>query len=249
MMRTDHIFVIGAQKCGTSSIFETLRRHPAVTSAVDPESGRVIKEPNFFSAPNWSKGFAWYSALFPDTSRVALDATPEYMTHPHAISMMARMFPQCRVIVTLRDPVQRALSAYNHYMQMLPETESWDWKCPGQSFDLNVISELDSPFESWRGLIGRGDYASQLQNIRQHVPADRIFVMALEEWAIEPRTWLNLLVAFLNLPSAKLTALHLHRRKPSFKTCSLEVMERMRNHFQPLNECLFKMLGRRISQW
>jgi hypothetical protein len=73
-----------------------------------------------------------------------LDATPQYLVSLNKHKSMAKAFPDARIVISLRNPVDRAYSQYNHYMQMLPKTEDWDWQAPGGSFADNVYPELDA---------------------------------------------------------------------------------------------------------
>jgi hypothetical protein len=108
------LFLIGAQKAGTTSLAFLLNQHPDIAVS-DP------KEPGFFG-PHFGRGWDWYRGCFPQTlPRVLLDASTGYTMAalldgedarvPQRIKASA---PDARFIYVLRDPVERTISAYWH---------------------------------------------------------------------------------------------------------------------------------------
>ena len=110
-----HFAVVGAQKCGTTALRRFLAAHP--------EIGMCPDEMHLFDAPDYSP--CWTSAHIDQRYRSALGArcdaalrgecTPAYMFMPGVPAQLARYNPGLKLIVLLRDPVQRAISAY--YME------------------------------------------------------------------------------------------------------------------------------------
>ena len=109
-VRPDFI-VIGAMKCGTSTVCAYLEDHPNVFMV--PNS-----EPNFFSRDvNFSKGAAWYSALFQSrTNEVICGEGSNSYSHctnfPHAASRMASYNPKLKIVYLVRHPLERIISAW-----------------------------------------------------------------------------------------------------------------------------------------
>lgn len=108
--------VVGAQRCGTTSLFRALIAHPQIAR---PTFHKGI---NYFDL-NYTRGLDWYRGHFPidrrhqpgeDGSLVYFEASGYYVYHPFAMERMARDLPGVRVVVMLRDPVERAYSAYEH---------------------------------------------------------------------------------------------------------------------------------------
>ena len=128
-MRALPDFIIaGAQKCGTSSMHQYLTQHPRLLAG-------SIKEIHFFDGgldPVWDKyaeGEALYRSYFPLRSTVrqkralCFEASPDYMFNPAAAERMARMVPDAKIVVLLRDPVERAISHYFHELRRGRESE------------------------------------------------------------------------------------------------------------------------------
>jgi hypothetical protein len=116
--------IIGAHKCGTTSLYHSLTRHPHV-------EGAATKELEFFNR-HFDKGIEWYRRCFPrprwkDGRRsITGEATPYYLFHPHAAKRMAEVVPRARMIVLLRNPVDRAYSHYHHRTRLGRETRSFE---------------------------------------------------------------------------------------------------------------------------
>lgn len=124
------IFLAGAAKSGTTSLYQVLRRHPEICCP-------IVKEPNFFSnlgksedivgpgAGPGDKGTVWtdtpakYRSLFrvEPQHRFLLDASVSYLYSSKAAAYMAAAHPDAKVIIVLRNPVDRAFSHYKHLVR------------------------------------------------------------------------------------------------------------------------------------
>ncbi|WP_158222774.1 sulfotransferase family protein [Rhodopirellula sp. MGV] len=208
-----HAMIVGAQKCGTSTLHRALIQHPEIHSAVDPDTGHQRKEMHFFTG-NWSRGLEWYRSHFTGTG-ISLDSTPEYICGRQPVERMTSSFPNAKYIVSLRDPVQRAISHYRHYSDVLPRSERWDWRRPGGDLAANISAELRNPFEEYRGLLRRGLYAEQLLRLYARIPASQIQVVFLEEWSASPEESLSEIQRFLGLDPISLEMRHQNQRRPT----------------------------------
>lgn len=181
--------LIGAQRCGTTSLFRALMDHPAVLPPVHH------KGVNYFDV-GYHHGPNWYQGHFPTRSVAALrtrgshqapvtfEASGYYLYHPHAAVRLAADLPGVKVVVMLRDPVERAFSAYKHEIGRGFETESFDRAL--QLEDERVQPELDRMLEdpTYRSFAHRhhsyrrrGYYAEQLQRFQEALGLERVHVM------------------------------------------------------------------------
>jgi hypothetical protein len=111
--------IVGAQKAGTTSLYADLAAQPDVLPAAS-------KEVHFFDTCDWERGPGAYRAYFPMRARIRLrswlrrrpsltgEASPYYLYHPLAAERLAATVPAAKVIILLRDPVERTLSHYWH---------------------------------------------------------------------------------------------------------------------------------------
>ena len=120
--------IAGAQRCGTTSLYRALSQHPAVVKAV------LHKGVHYFDV-GYHHGPGWYLGHFPlqatgrraaGDAAMTFESSPYYLFHPLAAGRIARDLPGVRVIVLIRDPVERAYSAHAHELARGYETGTFE---------------------------------------------------------------------------------------------------------------------------
>ena len=206
-----NFIVIGAQKSGTSSMFSYLRQHPQI---VRP----IFKEPYFFDR-NYHRGLGWYGCNFP--SRRAIDrlndrfgrphltfeATATYVFDENVPARIARDLKTRKFILLLRNPVERAISAYWHARRMGIETRSLaeameSDRCRYHEEELGESGRASAPGSAPRrpSYLRRGIYheaVSRWQSVFS--PAD-LLVLQSETMFADPATVMEQVFAFLDIP-------------------------------------------------
>jgi len=181
--------IAGAERCGTTSMFAVLRQHPAVFNGTLPR-----KEVHYFDN-KYGRGLAWYRCHFPLTLRarlaargagtpVAFEATANYMFHPLAPGRIHRDLPGARLLVMVRDPVERAYSAHAHQVGFGHETESFeraleleDSRLEGEAERIAAEPGYESFAFDHHTYRSRGYYADQLDRLASIFGRDRIHVV------------------------------------------------------------------------
>ncbi len=164
--------IVGAPKCGTTALAESLGQHPGLFI---PER----KELSFFDV-NWERGAGWFASYF-DAARdgqLRCEATPDYFATPIAAERIAETNPTCKLIVLARDPIKRAQS---HYWFR------WNSGRERRSFDQVIADETASPTALAAGYVVRhGMYGQNLDVYRARFGADLIHIVAFDELVREP---------------------------------------------------------------
>ena len=176
-MKPDFI-VIGAQKCGTTTICRELERHPEV--ALFPN-----KETHFFSF-RYGRGLEWYESLFDELEGVVVgEGSPSYTTGEFsalAAERMARDVPAAKLIFIARHPLHRLSSGYVQLFASELEPKSFE-------------EELkQSP-----KLIPASCFHARLEEFRARFPKDAIHVMFLEDLNADYASELARLFKFLGV--------------------------------------------------
>lgn len=146
---------IGAQKAGTSTLFDLLKRHPDLFIPPDKEV------PLFHRSYTEAELAQYLTHHFPAAEvgqRKAGTVTPQYMSSPDTAARLHRSFPYARIIVLLRDPVTRAYSHYRMNIRRGLETRSFSVAVGGQ---LDQPTTLD-PDNEVNTYVQRGLYGSIL---------------------------------------------------------------------------------------
>ncbi|KCV82322.1 sulfotransferase [Actibacterium atlanticum] len=175
-----NLFVLGVQKCGTTSLADLLNDHSQVFIP-------SIKETYFFNVDaNFSKGFDWFSAEFYGVQKAQRakwrgDATPFYLGSKEAIDRIAEYADSdARFIVILRDPVKRAVSAYQHMLRLGHETLSLPEALKKEHERIEEARAKNDRW--WRFAYTKvGLYGEQIAYAQTVLGADRLLVLRQDE--------------------------------------------------------------------
>lgn len=247
--------LVGAQRAGTTSLFRALMSHPLIHSA------NFHKGVNYFDV-NYGRGFAWYQGHFPTAAYlrarsrgvtgapITFEASGYYMFHPCAAERMARHLPDVRILAMLRDPVERAWSAYKHELARGFESESFDRaldleeeRVAGEEARMSADPTYQSFSHRHQAYVRRGQYAEQLERLHRHFPAEHIHVIDSESFFEHPEPTYSGVLDFLGLPKVLPREFDRWNGRPS-APMSAETRARLRAHFSSHDESLARLLGR-----
>jgi len=198
---------IGVQKGGTTTLDRILRHHPAVLM---PQR----KELQFFSH-HYGQGLSWYARQWPADEtdpRLRGEITPYYIFHPYAPQRLQALLPTIRLVILLRDPVERTLSHYFHSCRLGLETLDLEQALEAEAQRLEgAHATLADPERRHRGhqehsYLSRSRYEQQLPIWRACFPADQILTLRSEDLFQRPEAVWARLQTFLNLPAAPFPA-------------------------------------------
>lgn len=183
-----NFLIVGAQKCGTTSLHDILSKHP--------ETGMSnTKEINYFTFDNkYSKGLSYYSSYFNniDSKKIAIgEASPGYICTPGVPERIHQDLGKIKIVIILRDPVRRAFSQYwdnrRHLNEHLTEKQI-------------VSTYLDTEYTpERRGYFSRGVYAHQVEKYFNLFGRNHVQVIILEQLIKNQNELLQKLYSFLGL--------------------------------------------------
>ena len=250
--------IAGAQRCGTTSMYRTLSQHPAVVKAV------LHKGVHYFDM-NYDRGPSWYRAHFPlraagrragriaRAAAITFESSPYYMFHPLAAERIARDLPDVKLLVLVRDPVERAYSAHAHELARGFESEPFeraleleDERLRGEEDRIRQDPYYLSLSHQHHAYLARGRYAEQLDRLERMVGADRIHVVDSGDFFSEPEPVYDGVLKFLGLHSHGYPEFERHNARPR-SPMPAQLRARLDDHFGPFDEKLADWLGRTPS--
>lgn len=262
---------VGAQKGGTTALFNYFSYHPGIVRS-------RIKEINFFNCDaNYSRGISFYHSFFPrrtpfNIGKLTLDITPGYIVNADKTAKRIYDYnPNMRIIILLRDPITRAYSAWQMYRKLCNSDREWFFKwvkrCDatrkedsfvrrpdyfGQSFEKDIADEIE---EMQKGriiempILQLGTYHQYIKYYFDHFPRDQIFITSSEDMKKDTKGELLKIEKFIGLEPHSWTEEEL---KPSFEgkySNGMSESEYMlvKSFYQEHNKALFDLLQRKFE--
>jgi len=239
--------IIGAPKCGTSSLYAYLLQHPRIATA-------VRKEISFFSRL-WDLGPAWYSAHFdaPTADTITGEASTTYLFTPISIGRIKTFVPDVKLIALLRNPAERTISHYHHNVRAKREPLPLDEALEQEEKRIAQAKEaVMHRFKCWHpalpghAYVQRSIYADQLSLWYDAFPFDQILVLQSERLFGRPNETTNRVFEFLGLPTlANLDTTPANMG--AYNNRYPETYGRLQAYFTQSNERLYSLTGRRFD--
>ncbi|MEQ8538033.1 MAG: sulfotransferase domain-containing protein [Coleofasciculus sp. D1-CHI-01] len=212
-------YIIGVQKSGTSSLYECLCKHPGIIH-------RLNKEVHFFNNPsNRNHGINFYKANFSTKynkrkverqigyTPLEGDATP-FFIHPCVPELVYEVTPNAKLILIVRNPIDRALSHYHHNQIRGRENVSFAEAVKLEedriTNDFNKL--LKNPEHSANAFLTysyckRGYYDEQMENWLNFFPQENLNIINFDDFVINQANVCAKIFNFLNLPIYQITSI------------------------------------------
>ena len=244
--------VIGAKRCGTTSLYQHLSEHPCISRSPRDNIG-------FFNE-NYHLGINWYKSLFPtvfykkkmeskNKQCLFFDVTSTYMEEELTAKNVYEVNPNQKIIVILRNPVDRA---YSHYHVNVKE------KSEKRSFEDAVFEEMNR-IKSERIIqnknknlrvftpnnihyLKKGFYALQLKSWFKIFPREQILVLSTEEFQEDQNLIYKKIFDFLNIPNMKIKSTE-KMEKGNYIPMKHDTQNLLLDYFRQYNYELFELIN------
>ena len=248
--------IIGAQKGGTTSLYMYLIDHPYIAPIFD-------KETHFFDI-NFHKGLPWYRTRFPTVVEkyytrhikkqdlITGEASPYYLFHPQAPSRVAKTLPAVKLIVLLRNPIDRAYSQYQHQtrqkgVEPLTFEEGLDCeekRLAGETEKLLKDERYISFNHRHYSYMARSRYIEQLPAWMSLFPKEQLLILRSEDLYTNPSQIVRQTLEFLNVPISGMGMNYKPFNDARYTQMAPATRERLVEYFKPYNARLYELLGR-----
>ena len=248
--------VIGAKRCGTTSLYQHLSEHPCISRSPRDNIG-------FFNE-NYHLGINWYKSLFPtvfykkkmeskNKQCLFFDVTSTYMEEELTAKNVYEVNPNQKIIVILRNPVDRA---YSHYHVNVKE------KSEKRSFEDAVFEEMNR-IKSERIIqnknknlrvftpnnihyLKKGFYALQLKSWFKIFPREQILVLSTEEFQEDQNLIYKKIFDFLNIPNMKIKSIE-KMEKGNYIPMKHDTRNLLLDYFRQCNHELFELINMKFD--
>lgn len=248
MMAT--FLVVGAQRAGTTSLYNYLAQHPDVGRV------RLGKGVHYFDT-SATKPMSWYRAHFPlDPAVVPFkrgpvhvgEGAPYYMFHPAAPRRIEAALPEVKIIAILRDPVERAHSQWVHEtargfetLPFIEALEAEEGRLAGEEDRLLADPGYNSYSHQHHSYVARGRYDLQVERLWETFGRERVMIIAASRLFAEPAAVYADTLTFLGLkPFDAVYEVHNAR---AYAGIDPEVAAWLNRRFEVSNARLVELLG------
>jgi len=242
------LIVIGVVRSGTTSLYHYLSQHPSITKSAYDELG-------YFDS-NYKLGLNWYKSFFPSIftkkkiikkSRkfITYDVTPFYIYHEKAPKRIHELLPNCKLIVILRNPIDRCYSNYflTNQQETFEDIIKNEKKILNQIDKHNVKKYYEFVHTS---MLGRSLYAEQLENWYKLFSKDQILIIKSEEFAIQTNKIMNEIFNFLELEHFDIPD-NSKKNKIHYDMMKKETRDDLIEFFRPYNQKLYSLIGKNFD--
>ena len=243
--------IIGAQRSGTTSLFNYLAQHPDVLQP-------VTKEVHYFDL-HYARGVRWYRGRFPFLRQLrrpalTIDASPYYLAHPLAAERAAELLPRVKLVALIRNPITRAYSHYQHEVrdgrESLGFAEALDREAERTAGEEERLAR-DPGYYSYNhhrfSYARRGLYLDQLQRWTAHYPRAQLLVLQSESLFRDPAAASSAVYDFLGLPPHRLAHYKPFLQGNYEREIPASLRQRLAAYFEPHNRALSRWLGTELD--
>jgi hypothetical protein len=192
-----NFFIVGGPKCGTTNISHYLNLHPQVfiSELNEPYYFCKFDVPENFERDSMIRDMDTYLKLFKKAKnhKAIGEATSAYLSCPHAASEIKKAFPESKIIISLRNPIERAHSAYFSYLFMHPQETSFT-----DMINLHHDEIMSGKFNIRNILLG-GFYTEQIKRFQNHFDAKKIRIVIFEEYIKNIESTITSILRFLDV--------------------------------------------------
>ena len=245
--------IIGTARSGSTSLYYNICQHPCVLSAAYDELG-------YFDS-NFHLGLNWYRSLFPtlfskwivkQKKQFAItgEDTPFYIWNPLVAKRILKILPKIKLIVVLRNPVDRAYSNYHLGIRAGSENLSFE---DAIQIELKKLNEINDEFEHNvekytipRSYIAKGFYANQLKIWLELFNSEQLIIISTEDLESNPQVTLDKIYDFLKIPKNH-KLIPEKQKKASYPKMKNETREFLIDLYKKNNAELFTMIGQKFD--
>lgn len=182
------------------------------------------------------------------------EATPEYLLNPAVPERVAKTIPDVRLIVLLRNPIDRAFSHYHHYRRLGLENLSFEEaveaepdRIEDQMEKLRTEGTHDGRRYARYSYLTRGHYAEQIECWLEYFSEDQFLILESGAFFNKPEHTVQHVFSHLGVQRGQIEVEGAHGKGSYRESMGAAVRTRLQEYFKPKNEALYELIGRRFE--
>ena len=247
--------LIGASRSGSTSLYQGLVEHPNIHIA-------KTKEIQFFGT-KYPRGINWYRYHFPSKFKkfslkikkekfITGEGTTRSLDYPHVPKLVKKIIPNVKLILILRNPIDRAYSNYNAAVKNKKMTLSFEDAIKTEEARIKGIMEkmkedanYISTEYSLNALLNRGKYYFAIKRWMDVFPKNQFFIIKSEDFFENTKKVFGELHEFLDVPKFDFDSdIIYNERRRTISAMKSKTRDDLIEYFRPYNEKLYKLLDR-----
>ncbi|MBL0884714.1 sulfotransferase domain-containing protein [Myceligenerans indicum] len=255
--------LVGGKRCGSTSLYFALLEHPRILPLFP--SARLLPKNNHTKGVHYfdshhDRGTAWYRSHFPASmlrnGKLVGDGSPYYLFHPLAAERAAREAPDARILLVVRNPVERAFSHFRERRRENAEPlETFEEALAVEDERLDGEEErilADPRYRSYAhehlSYRAQGEYAPHLRRWMRYFPAEQVHVLVAEDFYADPQRACDAVANFLGIGAAPLPAAASRQWNAAPARDLLPATRsELTDHYAPFNKDLEDLLDRKLG--
>ena len=243
---TPDFLIIGAKRCGTTSLYEHLGNHPCIKKSIYDHIG--FFDDNYHLGKNFYKSFfitkfekKYLEKKFGKC--ITYDVTSSYIQKSVTASRVFEMFPKIKIIAILRNPIDRAYSEYNSHSRVNKTIATFE------SYIENEIIRIENGSDEYydnleeRSYLSKGFYFKQLKPWFDLFPKENILILSTEEFDQNTENVFNKIFNFLDIKEFSIVNAK-KMEKGKYPNLNIETREKLSKFYRLRNLELYQLIGK-----
>ncbi|HLR03340.1 MAG TPA: sulfotransferase domain-containing protein [Virgibacillus sp.] len=220
MGKLPDFLIIGEMKCGTTALYKYITEHPQIEPA-------KRKELAFFNI-HFNKGIRWYQHQFPENTQLTGEASG-YLKFPDVAKKVADVIPDVKLIVILRNPVDRV---YSHYHMHLKKRK--------------IAIPFEKAIQQHPGYLHQGKYVLKLKKWMEIFPAEQFLILESEQLDKMPQKMMNRVFRYLGVHAYSVNV-HKKYNTHNYAKIHPHTRKKLLDYYEPYNKDLYQLLNKRFD--
>jgi tetratricopeptide (TPR) repeat protein len=237
--------IIGAPKCGTTTLFEYINQHPQV---LDP----IYKETRYFDTKLSQYGIDYYFAHFPltpeDNSFITGESDPGYIYTKNGPQKIYKLLPNIKLILIFRNPVDRTISQYHHWVRSGKEPRSLESAIQSELKLIQEAKEFNRQVmdQSDHGYLGKSLYYYFIQEWLNVFPREQLLILTNEDLDKNAAVTMKRVYKFLDVEDYT-TSFDTRHNVGTYSAVNQDIYDQLSEFYQPYNHRLEEILGMQFN--